>query len=91
MYYFIRYTTLFILVCSFYQTDNFLLTNRISKIKIGSFNLRRYSLTKATSTNSVNLHISKILKRYDLVFLQEIIDASNDNRVINHLLNHLHK
>ncbi|CAF1441078.1 unnamed protein product [Adineta steineri] len=91
MYYFIHCTTLFIFVCLIHQTDNFLLKNRISKIKIGSFNLRRYSLAKATLTSSVNLHISKILKRYDLVFLQEIIDASNDNRVINHLLNHLHK
>jgi endonuclease/exonuclease/phosphatase family metal-dependent hydrolase len=91
MYQFIRFTTWFIFICLVYNTDNFLFKTRISGIKIGSFNLRRYSLAKATSTNSINSHISKILKRYDLVFLQEIIDASNDNRVINLLLKHLHK
>jgi deoxyribonuclease-1-like protein len=88
---FVRSTTFFILLCLICNTDNFLFKSRLSKIKIGSFNLRRYSLAKATSTKSVNSYISKILKRYDLVFLQEIIDTSNDNRVVNRLLNHLHK
>ncbi|UJR23850.1 hypothetical protein I4U23_026825 [Adineta vaga] len=76
------------LIC---ETNCFLFKSRTSAIKIGSFNLRRYSFSKASSTNFVNSDISKILKRYDLVFLQEIIDASNDNRVVNLLLKHLHK
>ncbi len=82
---------LFIFICLIVNTENFLFKSRASTIKIGSFNLRRYSLAKATSKTSINTHISKILARYDLVFLQEIIDGSNDNRVVNHLLTHLHK
>jgi endonuclease/exonuclease/phosphatase family metal-dependent hydrolase len=85
------FTTFFILIYFVSNTDNLLFKSRISPIKIGSFNLRRYSISKATSANSINTYISKILKRYDLVFLQEIIDPSNDNRVINQLLNHIHK
>jgi deoxyribonuclease-1-like protein len=91
MYSFIHLITLLILICLVSNIDNFLFKSRPSTIKIGSFNLRRYSLTKAKSTNSVNSHISKILKRYDLVFLQEIIDSSHDNHVVNLLLNHLNK
>ncbi|CAF3479304.1 unnamed protein product, partial [Rotaria sp. Silwood2] len=68
-----------------------LLKSRLTTIKIASFNLRRYSLAKATSTNSINTHISKILQRYDLIFLQEIIDTSDNNQVVNILLNHIHK
>ncbi|CAF3359813.1 unnamed protein product [Rotaria socialis] len=86
-----RLLILFIFICLIDNTDNFLLKSRLSIIKIGSFNLRRYSLSKATSTNSTNSYISQILQRYDLIFLQEIIDISNDNRVVNLLLNHLHK
>ncbi len=82
---------LFIFFSLIVNTENFLFKSRASTIKIGSFNLRRYSLAKATSKTSINTHISKILARYDLVFLQEIIDGSNDNRVVNHLLTHLHK
>ncbi|CAF2458095.1 unnamed protein product [Rotaria sp. Silwood2] len=91
MYKYAHFTTLFILICLFYNTNNFLLKSRLSTIKIGSFNLRRYSLAKATSTNSINTHISKILQRYDLIFLQEIIDTSDNNQVVNILLNHIHK
>lgn len=86
--YFIR---IFIFICVFYTNDSFLFKSRFSSIKIGSFNLRRYSISKATPANSINSYISKILERYDLVFLQEIIDLSNDNRVVNLLLNHLQK
>lgn len=90
----IHFIILFILIYFIANSDNFLFKSRSSSsssIKIGSFNLRRYSISKAKSTKTINTHISKILKRYDLVFLQEIIDTSNDNRVINQLLNHLHK
>lgn len=74
------------------STENFLFKSRKSSIKIGSFNLRRYSLAKATNTNnSINNYIGKILQRYDLVFLQEFLDGSNENRVVNQLLTHLHK
>lgn len=87
------YLIIFLLLLCFISNSNeFLFKSRSSStIKIGSFNLRRYSISKATSTKSTNTYIAKILKRYDLVFLQEIIDPSNDNRVINQLLNHLHK
>jgi len=85
------FPTLFILICLVFNTNHFLIKSRLSPIKIGSFNLRRYSISKATSSISINTYISKILKRYDLVFLQEIIDPSNENRVINQLLNHIHK
>ncbi|CAF0764404.1 unnamed protein product [Rotaria sordida] len=91
MYRFVRFITLFILISLLNNTDNLLFKSRLSTIKIGSFNLRRYSLAKATSTNAVNTHISKILQRYDLIFLQEIIDTSNDNQVVNLLLNHIDK
>lgn len=79
---------LFYLIAS---TENVPFKSRTTGIKIGSFNLRRYSSTKAKSTNLVNTNIAKILKRYDLVFLQEIIDPSTDHRVVNQLLTHLHK
>ena len=83
---------LLVLLIFIFQTESFLFKSRKSPIKIGSFNLRRYSLAKATSTsNSINQHIGKILQRYDLVFLQEILDSSTDNRVVNHLLAHLHR
>jgi deoxyribonuclease-1-like protein len=81
----------FIFVYFIVNTENFLFKSRSSTIRIGSFNLRRYSLSKATSKDSINTYISKILSRYDLVFLQEIIDGSIDNHVINQLLIHLHK
>jgi deoxyribonuclease-1-like protein len=53
--------------------------------------MRRYSQAKASSKDPINTYIAKILTRYDLVFLQEIIDTSVDNRVVNQLLTHLHK
>ncbi|CAF1112129.1 unnamed protein product [Adineta ricciae] len=87
----VRLSTLLFVSFFIFETNSFLFRSRTSKIKIGSFNLRRYSYAKASPTNSVNSHISKILKRYDLIFLQEIIDTSADNRVVNLLLQHLHK
>ena len=80
-----------ILICLILNTETFLFKSRSSTIKIASFNLRRYSISKAKSSNSANTYIGKILKQYDLIFLQEIIDPSPDNRVINQLLTHLHK
>lgn len=91
MHRFVCLATLFIILCLIHNTENFLFKSRLSTIKIGSFNLRRYSLSKATSTNGTNLYIPQIIQRFDLIFLQEIIDISNDNRVVTLLLNHLHK
>lgn len=84
----IRFLFFFCLI-SIGQT--FLFKSRKTSVKIGSFNLRRYSISKATSSPTANANIAKILQRYDLVFLQEIIDSSSDNRVINQLLAHLQK
>ena len=81
---------LWIFLCSIIDfSEEILFKFRSSTIKVGSFNLRRYSITKASSNTTLNSHISKILHRYDLIFLQEIIDSSNDNRVVNLLLKHL--
>lgn len=83
-----RLWILCLLICF---TEEFLFKSRSSSFKIGSFNLRRYSSNKASTNNSINTQIAKILKRYDLIFLQEIIDASDENQVVNLLLQHLHK
>lgn len=71
------------------SSDCFLLKS--STVKIASFNLRRYSVTKATSNPQTNTYIAKILLRYEMIFLQEIIDLSKENRVVSQLLSHLHK
>ena len=83
--------TLFVVLSSLYPSDLLLFKSRSSTIRIGSFNLRRYSFAKATAPGPVNTYLSKILARYDLVFLQEIIDATSENRVVNQLLTHLHR
>ena len=85
------FTMLLILIALFCLTDNFLFKVQLSQIKIGSFNLHRYSLIKATSNIRVNSYISKIIRRYDLVFLQEIIDSSNENQVVDLLLKYVNK
>lgn len=81
------------LVCLIFLTrfnQSFLFKSRSSTVKIGSFNLRRYSINKA-SNKTINEHITKIVQRYDLVFLQEIIDSSENNRVVDLLLKSLGK
>ena len=82
---------LFIYIYFIVHTENFLFKSRTSTIKLASFNLRRYSHAKASSKDPINGYIAKILTRYDLVFVQEIIDTSVDNRVVNQLITHLNK
>jgi deoxyribonuclease-1-like protein len=84
-------STLLVTICVVCRASSLLFKfHARSTMKVASFNLRRYSLGKASSSdNVVHAHLSTILMQYDLIFLQEIIDVSLDNRVVRRLLEHL--
>lgn len=50
-------------------------TSQASSLRVGSFNIQVFGVSKMTNGTTVN-HLVNILSRYDLVLIQEIRDAS---------------
>jgi len=58
----------------------------VTSLLVGAFNIQRFGVRKMTQTPQVEI-LLEILRRYDLILIQEIVDKSG--KAINQLLNQL--